>query len=77
MISRAKLKDKVIVIELPLQEPKVSKSGKSFLVATTRGQLNTGIDYKGSDLFIVANAYTRNPKYGSSSESKAKKSRHA
>lgn len=64
MISRAKLKDNVLVIELPLQEPKVSASGKSIVVATTGGPVNTGVDYKASDLFIVANAYVKNPKYG-------------
>jgi hypothetical protein len=75
MISKAKLKDKVLVIELPLQEPRVSTSGKSILVATTRGPLNTGIDYKGSDLFIVANAYMRNPKYNSPREGRQKKTK--
>jgi len=62
MISKAKLKDKVVVIELPLQEPKLSANGKGIVVATTRGPLNTGVTYKGSDLFIVANAYVKNPK---------------
>jgi len=52
MISKAKLKNKVIIIELPLQEPKVSASGKGIVVATTKGPFNTGIDYEGKDLFI-------------------------
>lgn len=73
MICKAKLKNKVLVIELPLQQPRVSGTGKGIVVATTRGQLNTGIDFKGSDIFIVANAYVKNPKYRDQNESVRKK----
>jgi hypothetical protein len=75
MICKAKLKGKVLVIELPLQEPRVSTSGKSILVATTRRPLNTGIDYKGSDLFVVANAYMTNPKYSNPHEGRRMKTK--
>jgi hypothetical protein len=75
MISKAKLKDKVIIIELPLQEPKVSASGKGIVVATTRGPFNTGVEYKGSDLFIVANAYVKNPTYNGPDGVRRKKSK--
>jgi hypothetical protein len=57
---RAKLKGKLLKIELPLQKPKVSGSGKNKVVATTRGQMNTGIRHKGGDIVLVANAYIRN-----------------
>jgi hypothetical protein len=75
MISRAKLKDKVLVIELPLQEPKISASGKGIVVASTRGPLDTGIDFKGSDIFVVANTYVKNPKYSRQNENVQKNSK--
>ena len=75
MISKARLKDEVLIIELSLQEPKPSASGKGIVIATTRGPFNTGIDFKGSDIFVVANAYVKNPKYSRQNESVRKKSK--
>jgi hypothetical protein len=36
-----KIQDKKVIITLPLQEPKLSKSGKSYLIATTNGFVQT------------------------------------
>lgn len=52
-------KRKQLVITMPMIE-QVSKSGKSLVVATTSGNKNTGIDYKGQDLIIGINAYVKN-----------------
>jgi hypothetical protein len=74
MSLKSKLKDNVLCFQLPLQEPKVSASGKTVVVATTRGQVNTGIDYKGSDIILIANAYVANNKRR---KAKDEKSGHA
>lgn len=58
-MTKVSLNGKILTIELRLQEPAVSASGKSMVIATTRGQINTGIEYKGADILVVANAYIR------------------
>ena len=58
-MAKVRLNGKILTIELQLQEPTISASGKSMVIATTRGQINTGIEYKGADILIVANAYIR------------------
>jgi hypothetical protein len=58
-MTKVRLNGKILTIELRLQEPALSASGKSMVVASTRGQINTGIEYKGSDILVVANAYIR------------------
>jgi hypothetical protein len=59
MSTEVRLKGKILTIELPLQKPTISASGKSMVVASTRGQINTGIEYNGGDILVVANAYIR------------------
>jgi hypothetical protein len=58
-MTKVSLDGRILRIELRLQEPTVSGSGKSMVIASTRGQINTGIEYKGSDILVVANAYIR------------------
>lgn len=51
-------KKKVMTIELPIEmDPPASKSGKSLTVASTRGGLRTGTQFKGKPLTINVNAY--------------------
>ena len=61
-MAKVRLNGKILTIELQLQEPTISASGKSMVIATTRGQINTGIEYEGSDILLVANAYISRPK---------------
>jgi hypothetical protein len=63
MFVKAKLKNEYLIIELPRQEPKVSGSGKSMVIGSTKGPKNTGIQYKGQDLYVVANAFVRNSEH--------------
>jgi hypothetical protein len=63
MFIKAKLKDKVLIIELPLQDPKVSGSGKNIVIGSTRGPKNAGIGYKGQDIYVIANAFVRNSEH--------------
>jgi hypothetical protein len=65
MFVKAKLKNDLLIIELPRQDPKVSGSGKSIVIGSTRGPKNTGVRYKGQDLCVVANAFVRNSEHTS------------
>ena len=44
-------------IELPLEPPTPSKSGKSDVVASSRGVVMTDVLYKGKHVAIVVNAF--------------------
>jgi hypothetical protein len=61
MSTKVRLNGKILTIELRLQAPTVSTSGKSLVVATTRGQINTGIEYEGEEIVLVANAFINKP----------------
>lgn len=52
-------KRKELVITMPMIE-KVSKSGKSVVVATTSGNKDTGVTYKGHNITLGVNAYIPN-----------------
>jgi hypothetical protein len=60
MVVKARLKDEVLKIYLPLREPRISKSGKTMVIATTMGPAGTGIEYNGQQILVVANAIIRN-----------------
>jgi hypothetical protein len=53
----AKIVGKKLVIEIPLQKPRLSKTGKTRVVATTRGPWESAIEIEGLPLTIVSNAY--------------------
>lgn len=55
----AKGKGKELHIVMPMIE-EVSKSGKSINIATTRGNIDTGIEYKGHNIKLGLNAYIPN-----------------
>lgn len=57
MSLRVRQKGNVLRIELPLEEPKPSKSGKTLWVASTYGVKATGIRYEGRRIVVVANAF--------------------
>ncbi len=44
-------------IELPLEQPTPSKSGKSDVVASSHGVVMTGVEYKGKPVAVVVNAF--------------------
>jgi hypothetical protein len=52
-----KIKNGVITISLPLQKPKKSGSGKSLVVATSRGKQQTTLTMDGRPVCVVANAF--------------------
>jgi hypothetical protein len=50
------IKDGKIVITMPLQEPKISSSGKSFIIAGTGGFARTATEYNGKPVSVSLNA---------------------
>jgi hypothetical protein len=46
-----------LVIRIPLQAPTPSSSGKTLVVASTRGNQKTGVQIDGKDLYLGLNAY--------------------
>jgi hypothetical protein len=53
----SRIEDGKLVIELPLEKPRPSSTGKTLLIASTRGvQRSTG-RFKGKTISIVANAF--------------------
>jgi len=53
----ATIKNNTLIIEIPLQDPKPSASGKTFVVASTRGNLRTSATVNGKPVTIGVNAY--------------------
>lgn len=54
---KAETKNGRIIISLKIRKPTPSKSGKTLLVASTRGVQTTGIEVDGKPVRIVANAF--------------------
>jgi hypothetical protein len=52
-----KIKNGVITISMPLQKPKKSTTGKSFVIATSRGKQQTTLTMDGKPVCVVANAF--------------------
>jgi len=50
-------KAKTITIVADLEGPTASASGKTMVIASTRGNLQTGATYKGKPVVLGMNAY--------------------
>lgn len=50
----------VITIDADLEASEPSASGKTRIVASTSGNVNTGLKVKGKDLIVGLNAYVKN-----------------
>src|SRR5580692_1782242 len=46
-----------LIIEIPVQEPKLSRTGKTLVVASSRGVRRSSLKIAGEPVFVVANAY--------------------
>ncbi len=46
-----------LVIRIPLKTPTPSASGKTLVVASTRGNTKTAVQIDGKDLYLGLNAY--------------------
>lgn len=49
--------DDMLVIRIPIKTPTPSASGKTLVVASTRGNQRTGVQIDGKDLYLGVNAY--------------------
>jgi len=54
---KAIIKDNVLHVEIPLQVPRPSGTGKTLTVATTRGNQPTEVKVNGKPVIIGLNAY--------------------
>jgi hypothetical protein len=56
---KVEVKDGKLLVEIDLQEPTPSASGKTLVVATTHGNQTTTAMYEGQPITIGLNAYIR------------------
>ena len=47
----------MLVIRIPIRTPTPSASGKTLVVASTRGNQKTAVQIDGKDLYLGVNAY--------------------
>lgn len=55
----AKLVNKQLIITVNLGKPTPSASGKTMVVASSRGNINTGVKVDGKDVILGLNAYIK------------------
>ena len=56
---KAEIKDGKLVITIDMQDPEPSASGKTLVVASTHGNMNSGVKVQGKDVIIGLNAYIK------------------
>ncbi len=56
---QAKVENNELVIHIPLEKPKLSSSGKNLIVASTGGNVQTGVEVDGKPVFVGLNAYIK------------------
>lgn len=54
---KSKIKNGNLMIELPIEKPRPSATGKTLLIASTRGVKRSSSRYNGRTVSIVANAF--------------------
>jgi hypothetical protein len=55
---KAKIVDGMLVVEIPLQTPPtISASGKTLVVASSRGNVRLPVEYDGKPITVGFNAY--------------------
>lgn len=59
MAMKVEIKDKKLCIEIDLDEPTPSSSGKTLVVASTRGNTVTTAEVNGKPVSIGLNAYIK------------------
>lgn len=59
MAMTVEIKNQKLCIEIDLEEPKPSSSGKTLVVASTRGNVVTEAEVNGKPITIGLNAYIK------------------
>lgn len=54
---QTKIENNELVIRIPLEKPKPSSSGKTLIVASTGGNVQTDVVVDGKPVFVGLNAY--------------------
>lgn len=54
---QAKIENNELVIRIPLEKPELSSSGKTLIVASTGGNVQTDVEVNGKPVFVGVNAY--------------------
>jgi hypothetical protein len=73
--TNMKLVNGKLVIKLKLKRPKLSASGKSYVVGSTRGFKKSGVRIKGKPVYFAANAIIkRETRRSSTKKNKKQKS---
>lgn len=57
---KTEIKDNQLIITIDLQTPTLSASGKTLVVASTRGNVTTDLTIQGKPVTIGLNAYISN-----------------
>ena len=56
---QAIIENNELVIRIPLEKPKLSSSGKTLIVASTGGNVQTDVVVDGKPVFVGLNAYIK------------------
>lgn len=56
---QAKIEGNELVIHIPLEKPHASSSGKTLIVASTGGNVQTDVEVNGKPVFVGLNAYIK------------------
>jgi hypothetical protein len=59
MAMKVEIKDNKLFIEIDLEKPKPSASGKTLVVASTRGNIVTKAEVDGKSVIVGLNAYIK------------------
>lgn len=54
---KVRIEGKKLIIEMELQTPALSASGKTMVVASSRGNVKTGVEIDGKEVTVGVNAY--------------------
>lgn len=55
----ATIENNELIIRIPLDKPKPSSSGKTLIVASTGGNVQTDVQVDGKPVFVGLNAYIK------------------
>jgi hypothetical protein len=59
MAMNVEIRDNKLFIEIDLEQPTPSSSGKTLVVASTRGNAVTTAEYDGKPIIVGLNAYIK------------------
>ncbi|MGD0662302.1 MAG: hypothetical protein ABSD38_29960 [Syntrophorhabdales bacterium] len=59
MAMNVEIKGNKLIIEIDLEKPTPSSSGKTLVVASTRGNVTTSVEVDGKPVTIGLNAYIK------------------